>query len=665
MLILIVILTFMVIIIGMILNRITLYSIRRNTRRAKDIATIMQRTLNDNNYVVSLNLKNHLAYNLYGDFLPAEGISYEHSLEFIHPDDRHLYTEFITRLVKGAESSECLFRWDSSLDKHENNWRYIHDIGIVEYDETDKKTPINFYCTLNDQTEQIETEKEERELTDRYRKLFEQSIVGQAFYDKDGHLLTANQKLREILKFETDTDPYYQRYTLFELPTFRYILKRDATEDLYFCTKTVIFERGVNCYTEIRVHPIYNEVQELEFFTLYIRDISQERELYLQDKKNEVSLQRTNQEIEQYETELKYLMENIDMRFFRTSFEKREITFYREMNVIEKKMGFDELITHFVDEPFVEGLRHLQEFFNEPKSTLTHMRSIFDESSQLQWNFIDSLPYYDEEGKQTGTYGVVRNVTKLINKQEQLKEETERANQSGMRKSTFLASMSHEIRTPLNAIVGFSDVLATMSTPEEREGIIQVISNNCDMLLRLVNDILALSSLENGDIIITPQKTDFVKCFESVGTSLAQRVKNPNVEFIMDSPCSSYITTIDSGRIQQVITNFVTNAIKYTHQGHIKIGYEQQERHNKDGLYIYCEDTGDGIPKEHQSKVFDRFVKLNDFVQGTGLGLSISKIIADNSGGEIGVTSEGKGCGSTFWIWIPCKQETKHDYEEI
>lgn len=654
----IVILTIVVIIIGMILNRITLSSIRKNTWRAKDVATIMQRTLNENNYVLRLSLQNHLAHNLYGDFLPTNGMTYEESLEYIHPDDRHLYSEFIIRLVKGAESSECMFRWDRSLDKHEHDWRYIRDVGIVEYDETDKKTPLNFYCTLYDQTEQMLTEKEEKELTERYRKLFEQSIVGQAFYNKEGHLLTANQKLREILKFKTDDDPFYHRYTLFDLPTFRYILHTDLTDDLYFCTRTVIYERDVNCFTEIRIHPIYNEAKQLEFFTLYIRDISQERELYMQDKQNKASLRRTNKEIKQYETELKYLMKNVDMRFFRTSFEKREVTFYREMSVIESQMGFDELITHFIDDPFAEGLRHPYEFFNEPKSTLTHMRPFFNESNELEWNFIDSIPYYDESGKQTGTYGVVRNVTNLINKQELLKEETERANQSGMRKSTFLASMSHEIRTPLNAIVGFSDVLATMSTPEEREGIIQVISNNCDMLLRLINDILALSSLENGDISVKPAKTDFAKCFEDVSTSLAQRIKNPHIEFKVENPYPVYITTLDGGRIQQVITNFVTNAIKYTHQGHIKIGYEQQIRHDKEGLYIYCEDTGDGIPKEQQGRVFDRFVKLNDFIQGTGLGLSICKIIADNCNGEIGVTSEGKGFGSTFWLWIPCKQET-------
>ena len=89
--------------------------------------------------------------------------------------------------------------------------------------------------------------------------------------------------------------------------------------------------------------------------------------------------------------------------------------------------------------------------------------------------------------------------------------------------------------------------------------------------------------------------------------SLKNRVQNPAIEFISESPYPTFITTIDGGRIQQVVTNFVTNAIKYTKKGHIKIGYEKQVRHDTDGLYIYCEDTGSGIPKEHQKKVFDRY----------------------------------------------------------
>ena len=386
------------------------------------------------------------------------------------------------------------------------------------------------------------------------------------------------------------------------------------------------------------------------------RDITKERELYLQNKRNEVELRKANENIQRYEAELQYLMETSNMRFFKVSAKEQICTFYKGMSQPEKVMDLKDLAEQFEDSPFRQGLLDYMNFFKVPRTDLTHMHPLFHEGNQLQWNFIDSVPYFDEHGEMLGTYGIVRNVTDLIEKQERLKEETERANESGLKKSTFMANMTHEIRTPLNAIVGFSDVLSMMSTPEEKQEVIKVIMNNCDMLLRLVNDILAISSLTSGAIDIVPTKVDFAQAFETTCISLAQRVQNPNVAFVKENPLEHFVTEVDYGRIQQVITNFVTNAVKYTHEGHIKVGYKQEVRQEKNGLYLYCEDTGTGIPEEDQKKVFERFVKLNDYVQGTGLGLSICKAIADACQGEIGLFSEGSGHGSTFWMWIPCEE---------
>ena len=367
------------------------------------------------------------------------------------------------------------------------------------------------------------------------------------------------------------------------------------------------------------------------------------------------AVRRTNEAIQQYERELQYLMDNCDMRFFRASRANCTVTFYKSMNAPERVLSIDKLITYFVDSPFKNGLMDYENYFNVQRTDLVQTRPIFHQSEELQWNFIDSVPSFDENGVMTGTYGIIRNVNALINKQEQLKRETERANQSGMLKSTFMANMTHEIRTPLNAIVGFSDVLPMLQTPEEKQEIIRVIMNNCDMLLRLINDILAVSDLEGGHIHIMPVKTDFAHDFDDICKSLAQRVQMPGVEFLTENPYQSLVTTIDKERIMQVFTNFVTNAVKYTKQGHIKIGYDYREQEGIGGLYFYCEDTGAGIKKEDQGKVFERFVKLNDYVQGTGLGLNISKAIIENCKGKIGLTSEGEGKGSTFWAWIPCE----------
>lgn len=619
---LITVITFMALLFGWVINRLSLLRIRHNSERSKDLSTIMQRTLSSsNNYVVRLALQQHYAVNMYGNFLPEEGMSYEESLDYIHPDDLQEYTDFLRSLMNGTKTAECTFRWDLSTKQHRGIWRYMHDVGIAEY-AGNQKIPVNFLCTLTDKTEETLKEQEEQSLTERYRRFFEQGIAGLAFYDKNGMLLYANQKMREILKFQSENDPYYFNRALYDLPTFRNVLDNRQAEELYFCTRSMIVERGVNCYTELRVHPIYDDKQELVYIAFSIRDITKERELYLQNKRNEVELRKANENIQRYEAELQYLMETSNMRFFKVSAKEQICTFYKGMSQPEKVMDLKDLAEQFEDSPFRQGLLDYMNFFKVPRTDLTHMHPLFHEGNQLQWNFIDSVPYFDEHGEMLGTYGIVRNVTDLIEKQERLKEETERANESGLKKSTFMANMTHEIRTPLNAIVGFSDVLSMMSTPEEKQEVIKVIMNNCDMLLRLVNDILAISSLTSGAIDIVPAKVDFAQAFETTCISLAQRVQNPNVAFVKENPLEHFVTEVDYGRIQQVITNFVTNAVKYTHEGHIKVGYKQEVRQEKNGLYLYCEDTGTGIPEEDQKKVFERFVKLNDYVQGTGLGLS-------------------------------------------
>ena len=635
------------------LNRISILRIHKNTQRAREISTVMKQTLNlSGDYVLRLSLADRLGHNMHGDFLPENGMTYEESRDYMHPDDWPKYVEFIHTLMSGRQKkAECDFRWNAGT-KDKPEWRNMHDQAIAEYANERVHTPTNIFCTLTDKTEFLIQEKEEQLLNEKYRRVYEQSIVGLAFYDKDGNLMTTNQKMREILKFQSEDDPFYYNSTIYDMPDFRDVINRRKIEELWFCTKSVIVERGVNCYTELRLHPIYDEHDELVYITFSIRDITQERELYLKNKLYDEQIRKQSQAIQQYEQELQYLMESCDMRFWRTSFANRTITFHKGLSTAEREMTFDELAEQFFDE-------ELRAYYKNPENVervgamtrLCKTRPFFHEGREYQWNIFDSVPYRNEAGELTGTYGLIRNVTPLIEKQEQLRRETERANESGHMKSVFMANMTHEIRTPLNSIVGFSDVLPMMTTPEEKQEIVKVIMNNCDMLLRLINDILAVSTLDSDGIKIMKQEVDFAKTFDEICLSLTERVQTPEVEFIKDNPYETLKAKLDPGRIQQVITNFVTNAVKYTQQGHIKVGYRKEDN----GLYIYCEDTGAGIPKEAQQKVFERFVKLNDYVQGTGLGLAISKAIVERCNGRIGVNSEGEGKGSTFWMWVPCE----------
>lgn len=256
----------------------------------------------------------------------------------------------------------------------------------------------------------------------------------------------------------------------------------------------------------------------------------------------------------------------------------------------------------------------------------------------------------DKKGNVIRYTGIAFNNTKWEKMAQELKEMKDKAELSDRLKSAFLANMSHEIRTPLNAIVGFSELLVDSDDPDEKKEYWHIIESNNDLLLRLINDILDLSKIESGIIDRKRERFNLTQLCNELYVMMRSKIPNADVELVQDNPCSECWIFLDSNRLKQVWMNFLTNAVKYTRSGYIRMGYSVE----KDGIRFYVEDTGTGIPKELQDRVFGRFQKLNEFVQGTGLGLAISRAIVEAAGGEIGFTSE-QGIGSTFWAWVPCE----------
>ncbi|MBR6286624.1 MAG: hypothetical protein IKR18_06520 [Bacteroidaceae bacterium] len=261
-----------------------------------------------------------------------------------------------------------------------------------------------------------------------------------------------------------------------------------------------------------------------------------------------------------------------------------------------------------------------------------------------------------ETGKVSTLLGFRRDITEQIQTQKRLEEEKEKAMKADRLKSAFLANMSHEIRTPLNAIVGFSNLLSMTDDKNEQKEFIEIINKNNDMLLRIINDIIDLSKIESDNVEIARDEINLVDTFNQVCETLRADVihKGSNIDFIIDNPYKKCHAVIDSKRMWQVLSNFTTNAAKYTKEGYIKVGY----RSERNGLLVYVEDTGCGIPKDQKERVFDRFVKLDSFTQGAGLGLSICKAIIKSSNGRIDIESE-PGKGSTFSAWVPCEIEAE------
>lgn len=224
----------------------------------------------------------------------------------------------------------------------------------------------------------------------------------------------------------------------------------------------------------------------------------------------------------------------------------------------------------------------------------------------------------------------------------------EKAEESNRLTSAFLANMSHEIRTPLNAIVGFSSLLVQEENPEEREQYMAIVEENNELLLQLISDILDLSKMEAGTFDFVERELDVNLLCEDMVRVMKLKAK-PGVEVVFDRHLPECVIASDRNRLNQVIANFINNAIKFTATGSIRLGYDRIDAGH---LRFYVADTGIGIMQEKQTEIFDRFVKLNSFVHGTGLGLSISKSIVEQLGGTIGVESE-PGKGACFWFTLP------------
>ena len=250
----------------------------------------------------------------------------------------------------------------------------------------------------------------------------------------------------------------------------------------------------------------------------------------------------------------------------------------------------------------------------------------------------------DEAGNVVVITFIQRDITEDIIYQQNLITAKNKAEEADKLKSTFLANMSHEIRTPLNAIVGFSELLTETDDAEEKFEYKQLIETNSEILLKLIGDILDLSKIEVGSIDINRQKLNLCQLCDELYRSFQQRIKNPKVTLKLINPYTKCVANFDKYRFMQIFTNFATNAIKYTPQGEIVMGYECMPGQ----VRIYVKDSGIGIPEEKKNRIFSRFEKLDTFAQGTGLGLSICKAIADATGGEVGFKSKAN-IGSEFW----------------
>ena len=481
------------------------------------------------------------------------------------------------------------------------------------------------------------------------RNIYKNLPAGVELYDKDGYLVDINDKELEIFGLSDKHEAL--GVNLFDNPNIPLEVKEKlrAKEDVNFSINYDFSK--INQYVDSRRNGIINLTTKVT--ALYDSQNRFINYLFINIDTTETTNAYTK--IQEFENLFLLIGDYAKVGFAHFNVLTRDgyaqDTWYRNLGEKEgtpmpQVIG---VYTHVVP----EDQAVLKNFVGEVKTgKATSLRKevrVCRENGKYTWTSINVMvrDYRPQDGI-IEMLCINYDITPLKETEQKLIIARDKAEELDRLKSAFLANMSHEIRTPLNAIVGFSSLLAETDSRSERQEYIKIVQENNELLLQLISDILDLSKIEAGTFNFVYTNVDVNETCAEIIKSMSMKVSK-GVELIFEEPFPECYIYTDKNRFTQVISNFINNALKFTQQGSITLGYEQVS-HQK--IKFYVRDTGMGIPEEKQKSVFERFVKLNTFVQGTGLGLSICKSIVSQMGGEIGVDST-EGVGSCFWFTHP------------
>lgn len=481
------------------------------------------------------------------------------------------------------------------------------------------------------------------------RNIYKNLPAGVELYDKDGYLVDINDKELEIFGLSDKHEAL--GVNLFDNPNIPLEVKERlrAKEDVNFSINYDFSK--INQYVDSRRNGIINLTTKVT--ALYDSQNRFINYLFINIDTTETTNAYTK--IQEFENLFLLIGDYAKVGFAHFNVLTRDgyaqDTWYRNLGEKEgtpmpQVIG---VYTHVVPEDQAVLKNFVREVKEGKATSLRKEVRVCRENGKYTWTSINVMvrDYRPQDGI-IEMLCINYDITPLKETEQKLIIARDKAEELDRLKSAFLANMSHEIRTPLNAIVGFSSLLAETDSRSERQEYIKIVQENNELLLQLISDILDLSKIEAGTFNFVYTNVDVNETCSEIIKSMGMKV-GKGVELILEEPFPECYIYTDKNRFTQVISNFINNALKFTQQGSITLGYEQVS-HQK--IKFYVRDTGMGIPEEKQKSVFERFVKLNTFVQGTGLGLSICKSIVSQMGGEIGVDST-EGVGSCFWFTHP------------
>ncbi|MCC8171978.1 MAG: response regulator [Parabacteroides sp.] len=578
---------------------------------------------------------------VYGNTLIKEGIASEELLGLIHPQDRPQVMQLFHRLKEkeipvGHITLRLYNEQERQYRSYEWRMRLSEHFGKVQ-----------IVGTQLDVTERLRLEKKAQDLTAKRELAMKVSNIIHWDFDV------------RTQKFESYNDPVndYVSERLVTVDEYMEVIHPEDRAASYQAIRPLMEGRNQNVNFTCRMQTKYDDTwQYYDIMGVpFERDEEGRIIRFTGFRQNIPRLQQLNRELKDRNYKIELTFKTVGMSYW--DFDVRTKQF-KAFNDPVNDFCSDRAITpddylvvaHPGDAARVQEVIGLMldgtnRDFNLEYRSKTHW--------DTEWRtlLIAGVPVEsDKDGRVIRYTGIKIDNTKWERMIRELKELKEKAELSDKLKSAFLANMSHEIRTPLNAILGFSELIVNCDDPVEKAEYIRIIQSNNELLLRLIDDILDLSKIEAGILERKNEEFNLADIATELYATILPKVTNPAVTFRMDDSQPPCWVFLDKNRLKQVWVNFLTNAVKCTGAGYIRMGYAAVDG----GVRFYVEDSGIGIPAELQTMVFDRFQKINSFMQGSGLGLTISKAIVEAAGGKIGFTSTA-GVGSTFWAWIPCE----------
>ena len=579
---------------------------------------------------------------LHGDPVAKNNTTLDQILNILHPQDHEPLIQLLSQLTnKEILQGNITLRF---YNEEEKQYRYYESMMRLSFKHFGK---LQIIGTQLDITERMQMVKKTQELIAKRELAMKVSNI--IHWDFD----VRNQE------FEAYNDPIndYASDKLVTIQRYMDVIHPEDRSSSYDAIQSMLSGKEFTINFTCRMQTKYDDSwQYCNIIGVpFEKDEYGNNVRYTGFRQNISKLHQLNEELEERNYKMQLTFKTVGMSYWDFDAKSKQ---FRAFNDPVNDFHSENVITleEYLHAVHPEDIDMVRENINYMINRTTKEVN-FKFRSKTKWDeewqtlIVTGIPVErNKKGNVIRYTGIKVNNTKWEKMAQQLKELKDKAELSDRLKSAFLANMSHEIRTPLNAIVGFSELMVYSEDPAEKEEYMSIIQSNNELLLRLINDILDLSKIESGILERKRETFNLAKVCGELYTMIQPKITNPDVEFQMANSGPDCWIFLDRNRLKQVWMNYLTNAIKCTKSGHIKMGYGIE----RGGIRIYVEDSGVGSPIELQERVFGRFQKLNEFAQGTGLGLAISRAIIEGAGGEVGFTST-PDVGSTFWAWIPCE----------